>query len=195
MIRGLYTSSAGMQVEELRQEAIANNLANLNTAGFKRDMAVVEARGGMQLWRTNNPTTPDPEGPTQRVAIGTLGTGVEVQRFAKVFEQGNLRQTDNPLDVALPDIGMVLIQDSESGEQVLVDTTDRGFRRRFSAAAERNEAALLAAFEAAGLDVLELSTTDDLVEAVLRFANMRRVQSRLGAGGMPAAAGGQAGTP
>ncbi len=96
----------------------------------------------------------------------------------------------DPLDTALPDIGMLLIQDSESGEQMYVDTVDRGFRRRFAAAAERNEAALLDAFLAAGLDVLELSTTDDLVDAVLRFANMRKVQSRLGGGGQSTVAAG-----
>lgn len=97
----------------------------------------------------------------------------------------------DPLDLALPDIGMVLIQDAETGEQVFVDTMDKRFRQRFAAVAEKNEAALLDAFTAAGLDVLELSTADDLVDAVLRFANMRKVQSRLGAGGgVPAMAGG-----
>ncbi|WP_423069170.1 DUF58 domain-containing protein [Devosia sp. CN2-171] len=97
----------------------------------------------------------------------------------------------DPLDMALPDIGMLLFQDAETGEQMFVDTVDKRFRRRFAAVAERNEQALMDAFAAAGLDVLELSTTDDLVAAVLRFANMRKVQSRLGAGGgLPAAAGG-----
>lgn len=96
----------------------------------------------------------------------------------------------DPADMALPDIGMLLFEDAETGEQLFVDTVDKGFRRRFAAAAERNEAAMLDAFAAAGLDVLELSTTDDLVDAVLRFANMRKVQSRLGAGsGLPAMAG------
>jgi len=96
----------------------------------------------------------------------------------------------DPADMALPDIGMLLFEDAETGEQLFVDTVDKGFRRRFVAAAERNEAAMLDAFAAAGLDVLELSTTDDLVDAVLRFANMRKVQSRLGAGGaLPAMAG------
>lgn len=97
----------------------------------------------------------------------------------------------DPLDMALPDIGMVLVEDAETGEQVFVDTMDKRFRRRFAAVAEQNETALLDAFGAAGLDVLELSTADDLVDAVLRFANMRKVQSRLGAGGgVPVAAGG-----
>ena len=54
----------------------------------------------------------------------------------------------------------------------------------------RNEEAQREAFAAAGLDVLELSTSDDLVDAVLRFAHMRTVQTRLGGGGnLPAIAG------
>lgn len=88
----------------------------------------------------------------------------------------------DPLDMALPDVGLLLFQDAESGEQMFVDTVDKGFRRRFVAAAARNEEAQMEAFAAAGLDVLELSTADDLVDAVLRFATMRKVQSRLGGG-------------
>src|SRR5690606_22153291 len=49
-----------------------------------------------------------------------------------------VRLTD-PLDMLLPDIGLVAFQDAETGEQVMIDTNDRGFRRRFIAAAERNE--------------------------------------------------------
>ena len=89
----------------------------------------------------------------------------------------------DPLDMALPDLGMLQFEDAETGEQMFVDTLDRGFRRRFATAAGQNEAALMEAFGAAGLDVLELATTDDLIDAVLRFANMRKAQSRLGAGG------------
>jgi uncharacterized protein (DUF58 family) len=96
----------------------------------------------------------------------------------------------DPLDMALPDVGMLLFQDAETGEQLFVDTVDRGFRRRFVAAAAKNEEAQMEAFAAAGLDVLELSTSDDLVDAVLRFAHMRKVQARLGGGGnLPAMAG------
>jgi uncharacterized protein (DUF58 family) len=87
------------------------------------------------------------------------------------------------LEAALPDLGLLVMQDAETGEQLFVDTHDRGFRRRFAAAADRREAALRAAFRQAGVDVLELSTDDDLVEAILRFADLRRRRSRLAAGG------------
>lgn len=95
-----------------------------------------------------------------------------------------VRLTD-PLEAALPDIGLWVFQDAESGEQVFVDTGDRGFRKRFAAEAARAETALLDAFSSAGADVLELSTGDDLADAILRFADLRKVQARPGGGGMP----------
>jgi uncharacterized protein (DUF58 family) len=90
-----------------------------------------------------------------------------------------VRLTD-PLDMLLPDIGLVAFQDAETGEQVMIDTNDRGFRRRFIAAAERNEEALMAGFSRAGMDVLELSTGDDLLDAILRFSGLRKASARLG---------------
>jgi uncharacterized protein (DUF58 family) len=86
-------------------------------------------------------------------------------------------------ELELPDIGLVTIQDAETGEQMLVDTHDRGFRERFVQIAERREAELHQALTRAGVDTLELATDDDLVDAVLRFADMRRQRSRLAAGG------------
>jgi uncharacterized protein (DUF58 family) len=87
------------------------------------------------------------------------------------------------LERELPDLGLLVMQDAETGEQLFVDTHDRGFRARFVATAERREAALRAAFVQAGVDALELSTDDDLVEAILRFADLRKRRSQLAAGG------------
>jgi uncharacterized protein (DUF58 family) len=84
----------------------------------------------------------------------------------------------DPLETALPNIGITAFQDAESGEQVFVDTTDTAFRRRFEAAAARADESLMMAFTRAGTDVLELSTGDDLLEAVLRFTDMRKMQTR-----------------
>ena len=88
----------------------------------------------------------------------------------------------DPLERELPDLGLLTVQDAETGEQMFVDTHDRGFRRRFAAAAERREAELRAAFRDAGVDVLELSTSDDLADAILRFADLRKQRSQLAAG-------------
>jgi uncharacterized protein (DUF58 family) len=89
----------------------------------------------------------------------------------------------DPLEMELPDLGLVTIQDAETGEQILVDTHDRRFRKRFAFIAEQREKALRAAFRQAGVDALELSTDDDLVDAVLRFADLRKRRSRLSGGG------------
>ena len=88
----------------------------------------------------------------------------------------------DPLEANLPDIGMLVVQDAETGEQLFVDTNDRGFRKRFAAAAAKREAALRAAFRESGVDALELSTDDDLVDAIRRFADMRKRRSRLSSG-------------
>jgi uncharacterized protein (DUF58 family) len=79
------------------------------------------------------------------------------------------------------------LQDSETGEQVFVDTGQRGFRERFAEAAARREAALRASLAHAGVDTLELSTEADLGDAILRFVDARRQRSRMAAGSMPLA--------
>ena len=89
----------------------------------------------------------------------------------------------DPLEMELPDLGMVTVQDAETGEQVLVDTHDRRFRKRFAFIAEQREKALRSAFRQAGVDALELSTDDDLVDTVLRFADLRKRRSQLAGGG------------
>ena len=90
----------------------------------------------------------------------------------------------DPLEQELPDLGFITMQDAESGEQLFVDTNDRGFRKRFAALAEAREEALRAAFGHAGVDVLELSTDDHLMDAVMRFADLRKRRSSLTAGGV-----------
>jgi uncharacterized protein (DUF58 family) len=89
----------------------------------------------------------------------------------------------DPLEHELPDLGLLVVQDAETGEQLFVDTHDRTFRTRFAAAAARREDALRAAFGQAGVDALELSTDDQLIDAILRFADLRKRRSRLAAGG------------
>jgi hypothetical protein len=66
------------------------------------------------------------------------------------------------------------MQDAETGEQVFVDTRDKGFRKRFLAAAERRENEIRGALQAAGVDAMELSSAEPLVDAVMRFADLRK---------------------
>jgi uncharacterized protein (DUF58 family) len=80
----------------------------------------------------------------------------------------------DPSETRLPDIGMVAFQDAETGEQLLVDTHDRALRHRFMSAAQREQENLRAGFARAGVDCLELSTEDDLLDALMRFTQMRK---------------------
>jgi uncharacterized protein (DUF58 family) len=88
-----------------------------------------------------------------------------------------------PLERHLPDLGMLTLRDAETGEQLFVDTHDRAFRDRFASGAERHERQLRSAFANTGIDVLELSTDDDLVDAILRFSDLRRQRKWLATGG------------
>ncbi len=81
---------------------------------------------------------------------------------------------EDPRERELPDIGLVPMNDAETGESVYVDTHDAKFRKRFAAVVQMREAELTAAFRRAGVDVLTLSTEDDLVGAILRFAALRK---------------------
>ena len=89
----------------------------------------------------------------------------------------------DPLEMEMPDLGMLVVQDAETGEQIFVDTHDRGFRKRFAQAAQRRENELRAGLAHAGVDALELSTGENLVDAVMRFADLRKRRSQLAAGG------------
>ena len=84
----------------------------------------------------------------------------------------------DPLELDLPDLGLIPIRDAETGEQLLVDTHDAGFRKRFARIAAQREADLRQSFARAGVDTLELSTDDNLVDAIMRFTELRKRRSR-----------------
>ncbi|MFT3803193.1 MAG: DUF58 domain-containing protein [Burkholderiaceae bacterium] len=88
----------------------------------------------------------------------------------------------DPLEVALPDLGLVVMQDAESGEQLFVDTHDEAFRRRFAQAAADRDEALGAAFGRAGVDALALSTDEPIDQVLLRFIRLRKARARLAGG-------------
>ena len=77
-------------------------------------------------------------------------------------------------EVELPDVGPLLMEDAETGEQLYVDTHDKGFRKRFREAADRRETTLRDAFKRAGVDAVSMSTDEDLVGAIVRMAAERK---------------------
>jgi len=80
----------------------------------------------------------------------------------------------DPHEVELPDAGMIVLEDSETGEYLTVDTSNPTFRRRFQEAAQRREAALKANLKQAGVDLFAVSTEEDLVSAIVRMAALRK---------------------
>ena len=93
----------------------------------------------------------------------------------------------DPLEREVPDFGLVVVEDAETGQQLFVDTHDPAFRRRFTSLAAGREAALRAALSAAGADCIELSTEDDLADTLMRFARLRKRRAQLASGGVPPA--------
>jgi len=116
--------------------------------------------------------------------ISTPGWAKPLANLARRHEVIAVRLYD-PLEMELPDLGLITMGDAETGEQIFVDTHDRAFRKRFAALAERREQELRSEFAQAGVDALELSTDDDLANAILRFADLRKRRSQLAGGGLP----------
>jgi uncharacterized protein (DUF58 family) len=116
------------------------------------------------------------------------GWGPAMRSLAHRHEVLGVRLYD-PLEMELPNLGMLVMQDAETGEQLFVDTHDAGFRRRFASQAAAREERLQEEFSEAGVDALELATDEPLVEAVMRFAEMRKMRNRLGGGVAQSGAG------
>ena len=80
----------------------------------------------------------------------------------------------DPRESSLPDIGMVVMEDAESGQQLHLDTHNAGFRARFAAAARKREADLHTSLARCATDAMEVSTEGDLVQEIVRFASLRK---------------------
>lgn len=80
----------------------------------------------------------------------------------------------DPLEAALPDIGPVFMQDSETGDQIYVDTHDPAVRLRFKEAAMARDREMRAAFKRAAVDAVSISTDEDLVRAIVRLSALRK---------------------
>ena len=90
----------------------------------------------------------------------------------------------DPLESNLPDLGLITMRDAESGEQLLVDTSNAKFRQRYAQhRCTARRPTLRQSLSRLGVDTLELSTDDDLVQSILRFTDMRKRRSRVAAGG------------
>jgi len=109
MIRSLYTAATGMQAQDLNVSVISNNLANVNTTGFKRSRPEFQDLIYQNLRLVG---TLSPNG--NQVPTGAqLGLGTRPAAIQKVFLQGDFAQTQNPLDIAVQGKGFFQVQQSD----------------------------------------------------------------------------------
>ncbi len=113
MNRALWSSKTGLDAQQTRMGVIANNLANANTTGFKRDRAVFEDLIYQNVRQVGASSSQD----TQLPSGLNVGTGVRVVATEKLFTQGGLTKTDNSLDIAIQGRGFfeILLPDGTSG--------------------------------------------------------------------------------
>ena len=105
MVRGLYTSASGALVAESMADNVANNLANVNTGGFKQTLLQIQSAPSLDIYRIQTdpgqtPGNPLPGKPVSQ-EVGLLGTGSSIYDTPTSFDQGPLQATGNPFDVAI----------------------------------------------------------------------------------------------
>lgn len=114
MIRGWYTGASGMNAQQNRLNTISNNLANVDTAGFKRDITVSKSFPELLLRRTNYDGVyeiPNGSGSADVApVIGKIGLGVETNENYTDFEQGSFKYTNTQTDTALSGKGFYAVQ-------------------------------------------------------------------------------------
>jgi len=111
MIRGIYTGASGMLAQMNRLDVISNNLANVDTTGYKKDVTLQKAFPELLLRRMNdNGVKKFPFGSVDLApVVGKLGTGVETNEVYTQFTQGSLKITENDFDLALEGKGFFAV--------------------------------------------------------------------------------------
>ncbi|MGE0039788.1 MAG: flagellar basal-body rod protein FlgG [Vicinamibacterales bacterium] len=113
MIRALYTAASGMNAQQANIDTTANNLANVNTIGFKKSRAEFEDLVYQQIKAAGAPVSPSGDAP-----VGLeIGLGTRPVATARDFRPGNLRATTGPLDLAVEGRGFfqVSLPSGETG--------------------------------------------------------------------------------
>lgn len=121
MIRGIYTASSSMLCEIVRQDMVANNLANVDTAGFKQDQGIFKELPTMILRKVNDGQLYPPRPFYKFPKIGELGTGVIVDESFTNFKAGAFDYTGNELDIALENEKAFLVVESGKGTRFTRD--------------------------------------------------------------------------
>lgn len=139
MSRGFYAASSAMMSDMTRFDVIANNLANVNTTGFKRSQSVhhdfregfiQRAQNERALASVSESGAFEPRSvPLPPAKIGRLGTGTMVQSTWSDFHHGTLEKTEGPFDVALQSEGFFVFQNPDkTSDQRLLYSRDGAFQ-------------------------------------------------------------------
>lgn len=124
MVRGLYTAWTGMVNEQKRLDVIANNMANANTTGYKKQNVTSQSFDDELAVRINDNNTDT----TRKYPIGYMNLGVKIGETYLDFSQGSLRETGNTYDLALSGDGFFTIQTTnKQGETSTKYTRDGSF--------------------------------------------------------------------
>ena len=115
----LWISKTGLDAQQTRLSVIANNLANVNTTGFKRDQAIFQDLVYQNKRQAGGNTTEDTLAPSGL----SIGTGVRVVGTEKLHTQGNITQTGKPLDMAILGRGFFQIQQQDGSLSYTRDGT------------------------------------------------------------------------
>lgn len=122
MFRGLYTAYTGMLTQQQKMDAISNNLANVDTAGYKKDAMVQNSFKEILTYKINDPEVAQSEN------IGKMSLGVQVSQVYTDFIQGSLKQTDENNNLALQGTGFFKVgQLNEEGTMDVKYTRDGSF--------------------------------------------------------------------
>jgi flagellar basal-body rod protein FlgG len=121
MDASMWVAKTGLDAQQTRMNVISNNLANVNTTGFKRDRAVFEDMLYQNVKQAGGQTDANSQAPTGLM----LGTGVRIVATEKLHAQGNMVTTQNPLDLAITGDGYFQIA---KGDGTLAYTRDGGFK-------------------------------------------------------------------
>src|SRR5256885_5216656 len=119
MLKALNTAASGMQAQQTQLDVIANNMANVGTTGFKKSRAEFEDL----LYQTIKEPGAQQSNNTVHPAGVQTGLGVKTAATQKIFEEGPLRQTHNPLDLSIEGSGFFPIQMSNGQVGYIRDGT------------------------------------------------------------------------
>ena len=111
LLRGLYTAASGLVANQKRNDVVANNLANINTAGFKKEGTVAKTFNEVLIEKIDYTKANSPG-----ITTGYLGKGVQIDQIITDHSQGALLNTGGPLDIAIAGPGYLVVQDEDGQE-------------------------------------------------------------------------------